>query len=130
MTADDFREIALSVPGATEQAHMGHPDFRANGRIFATLRADERSGALKLSPDEQQELMRTHPKLFTAASGAWGRQGWTMIRLAAADRATARGALLLAWQNVAAKPRQRPSTGPRRRTARPASRKRRTQGRR
>ena len=125
MTAEDFRELALSLEGATERAHMGHPDFRANGKIFATLRADERSGALKLSPEVQRELLRAHAKAFSPASGAWGRQGWTTIHLGAADRATARGALLLAWQNVAAKPRPRSSTRPRRGISRPASRKRR-----
>ena len=28
MTADQFRELALSLPGAAEASHMGHPDFR------------------------------------------------------------------------------------------------------
>src|SRR5438132_8889105 len=37
MTAAQFREIALSFPEAVEAAHMGHPDFRVGGRIFATL---------------------------------------------------------------------------------------------
>ena len=36
MTADDFRDIALGMQGAIERAHMNHPDFRANGRIFAS----------------------------------------------------------------------------------------------
>ena len=37
MTAREFRRIALSLPQASEAAHMGHPDFRVGGRIFATL---------------------------------------------------------------------------------------------
>ena len=37
MTAEDFRRLALSLAGATEGAHMGHPDFRANGGVFASL---------------------------------------------------------------------------------------------
>lgn len=111
-TADDFRAIALALHGAIERAHMGHPDFRANGRIFATLHADERSGALKLTPEEQRALMREHPKTFTPAPGAWGRQGWTVVRLDAADQATLRGALILAWQNVATKPPGRRSSRP------------------
>jgi hypothetical protein len=31
MTADDFRRLALSMHGAIESAHMGHPDFRRVG---------------------------------------------------------------------------------------------------
>ena len=37
LTADQFRDLALQMEGAVEGAHMAHPDFRANGRIFATL---------------------------------------------------------------------------------------------
>jgi hypothetical protein len=103
MTADEFREIALSMHDATEGSHMGHPDFRANGRIFATLSPGERAGMVKVTPDEQRELMHGHPDMFEPSSGAWGRQGCTTVRLEAADRTTIRGAMLLAWEAVVAK---------------------------
>jgi hypothetical protein len=110
LTADDFRRLALSMAGAIESAHMGHPDFRANGRIFATLQAGEQLGMVKLSAEEQRELMRERPAMFFPASGAWGRQGCTMVRLENADEATLRGAVVLAWQQVAAQPHgRRPS---------------------
>jgi hypothetical protein len=41
MTVDEFRSLALGFPGTVESAHMNHPDFRAGGRIFATLGPDE-----------------------------------------------------------------------------------------
>jgi YjbR protein len=109
MTADDFRDLALSMHGAIESAHMGHPDFRANGRIFATLHPDEQWGMVKLTPEEQQEFMRAHPKMFVPSSGAWGRQGCTNVRLDVATEATLRGAMILAWQAVAAMPPNRRS---------------------
>ena len=113
MTGDDFRRLVLDMPGAIESAHMGHPDFRANGRIFATLQADEQQGMVKLLPDEQGALMAERPAVFVPASGAWGRQGCTMVRLAGADEATVRGAVVLAWQHVAERQRsRRPSTRP------------------
>jgi len=124
MTADDFREIALSMHGAIEGAHMKHPDFRANGRIFATLDAEDKTGGLKLSPEEQRELMRSCPGTFVPAAGAWGRQGWTKVQLAAADKVTVRGALTLAWQNVTGQPRPRRSARPSSRQAEHPSRKR------
>jgi len=110
MTADDFRRLALSMHDAIEGAHMGHPDFRANGRIFATLHAGDETGMVKLTPDEQRELLRTHPKMFEPSSGAWGRQGCTNVRLAAADRATLRTAMTLAWEQAAAKARPKRSS--------------------
>jgi len=59
VTPDDFRALALSLDGAIERAHMGHPDFRANGRIFATLHADDEWGMVKLAPEEQKAFIRT-----------------------------------------------------------------------
>lgn len=108
MTADDFRDLALSMPDAVEGAHMGHPDFRANGRIFATLHPDDQWGMVKLAPAEQHEFMRLHPGMFVPSSGAWGRQGCTNVRLDAANRTTLRGAMTLAWQGAAEKERRRP----------------------
>jgi hypothetical protein len=68
MTAAKFREIALSFPEAVEAAHMGHPDFRVAGRIFATLGyQNEGRGVLLLSPEEQQEIIGQYPKIRTCA---------------------------------------------------------------
>jgi hypothetical protein len=113
MTADDFRRLALGMEGAVERAHMGHPDFRANGRIFATLHSGDRSGMVKLTPDEQREFMRTNPGAFSPSSGAWGRQGCTNVLLEAADERTVRAAMLLAWEHVARSkaPARRKATG-------------------
>ena len=46
MTETEFRRIALGMKGAVEQSHMDHPDFRVNGRIFATLHHDRTSKTL------------------------------------------------------------------------------------
>jgi len=82
--------------GAIERAHLGHPDFRANGRIFATLHSNDQWGMVKLTPEEQQEVMRESPATFVPSSGAWGRQGCTNVRLKSADEAMVRGAMILA----------------------------------
>jgi hypothetical protein len=108
VTADDFRELALGLPGAVEGAHMNHPDFRANGRIFASLHADDVYGTVKLTPEQQAEFLRDAAGTFVPASGAWGRQGYTQVRLASAHAATVRGALTLAWENVTSAPPPRP----------------------
>lgn len=112
MTADEFRSLALDLEGAIEGAHMGHPDFRANGRIFATLHPGDQWGMVKLEPEEQREFMRTNPTMFVPSSGAWGRQGCTDVRLDAADKPTLRGAMLLAWTAVVSKPPAKPRARP------------------
>lgn len=101
LTADDFRRIALRLTGAVEGAHMGHPDFRVNGRIFATLHADLRSGMVKLTAEQQAELVDAHPSAFAPETGAWGRSGSTRVVLAAVDEETLGHALTLAFQSIA-----------------------------
>jgi hypothetical protein len=125
VTGDEFRALALSLDGAVERAHMNHPDFRANGKIFATLRADERAGVIRLSADEQRELIRQQPRVFEPASGAWGRQGWTVVHLSAAEAAGVRAAMILAWQHVVETARRRAPPKPAARPRARASRKRR-----
>ncbi len=98
MTADQFRTLALALPEATEGSHMDHPDFRVAGKIFATLSyPDEGWGMVKLSPEQQHEAMQLHPGSFEPAKGAWGRQGSTLVHLAAADAGTVGEALKMAW---------------------------------
>ena len=98
MNAEKFRQIALSLTGAVEGAHMGHPDFRANGKIFATLYSDGEHGMVKLTPDQQQDFLVTDSNALAPASGAWGRQGCTTVRLDSVAGDQLGEAMTLAWQ--------------------------------
>jgi hypothetical protein len=112
VTPDEFRRLALALPDAVEGEHMNHPDFRANGRIFATLLPGGERGMVRVSPLRQRELLRDHARAFAAGSGAWGRQGCTLVRLADVNAAVLRGALTDAWQAAMAQPpaKSRPKT--------------------
>ena len=101
MTPDDFRRLALALPRAEPNAHMGHPDFRVGGKIFASLDGGGTQGGLKLSPEQQEMLMDAVPGQFSPAAGAWGRRGWTMMRLDGIDEPTVTSALTMAWRNTA-----------------------------
>lgn len=100
MTPDEFRRLALKMDGAIEGAHMGHPDFRANGRIFATLYPDGERGMVQLKPEQQEDFIRDHAAAFAPASGAWGRGGSTTVQLAIVDEDKLGEAMTLAWQNT------------------------------
>jgi hypothetical protein len=102
MTSDQFRRLALSLPEATEVGHMGHPDFRVGGKIFATLGyPDETWGVLKLTPEQQEALVDAEPKVFMPVKGGWGRRGATLVSLRAARTTSLRLALAVAWRNTA-----------------------------
>ena len=110
MTANDFRELALRVPGAIESTHMDHPDFRVEGKIFASLGSpDEDSGMVKLTPGQQRVFIEKEPTVFRRASGAWGRSGYTNVHLALAKKTLLRTAIDVAAKNLAPAPsRQSP----------------------
>ena len=100
MTADGFRRIAVGMKDVLEGAHMGHPDFRVHGKIFATIHPDQAFGMVKLTPEQQQELVNNHPAVFVPENGAWGRAGCTRVRLDLVDEETLGEAMTLAWQNI------------------------------
>ena len=104
MTVDDFRRLALSLEGAEESSHMGNPDFRVGGRIFATLASQRQGyGNLMLTPDQQAGLVEEMPDVFIPVKGGWGRNGATHVRLAVATEDLLAGALRMAWQTRTAK---------------------------
>jgi hypothetical protein len=106
MTPAQFRNLALSFPGISESAHMDHPDFRVGGKIFATLGYPANGhGMVVLPPEEQARLLKSHPKVFAPAKGAWGKRGSTTVRLDAIDLSTLKSALEIAWRHKAARTR-------------------------
>jgi hypothetical protein len=106
-----FRKLALSLEGATESAHMGHPDFRLNNRIFATLSyQDKGSGVLKLTPEQQESFVAERPDCFSPVHGGWGRSGMTFIHLEQADEALIQGALATAYRNLQKRQSQKKSS--------------------
>ncbi|MGE0143347.1 MAG: MmcQ/YjbR family DNA-binding protein [Planctomycetota bacterium] len=100
-TAADFRKIATALDGVVEGEHQAHPDFRVQGRVFATITADGTRGMVKVTPAQQLEWTRAD-SAFSPASGAWGRAGCTMVDLALVTKARLREAIVAAWANASA----------------------------
>ena len=108
MTVHEFRRLALGFPGASESAHMNHPDFRAGGRIFASLGyPDDDWGMVKLTPAQQKACLSEHPAVFGSCKGAWGKSGATSVHLASAGKTAVRAALEAAWRNVTAQAKRK-----------------------
>jgi hypothetical protein len=120
MDANDFRQMALSFEGAEEGSHMGSPDFRVGGRIFATLAMEHLGfGNLMLSPELQRSLVAEAPEVFLPIPGGWGRKGCTHIRLAEATEGHMLKGLHAAWNLRVEKNGSSRSSRPRRRRGTP-----------
>ena len=96
--------MALSLPEATEQSHMHHPDFRVSGKIFATLEYPRKGwGMVTLTARQQAMFVDTDPRAFVPATGMWGRRGATLVHLRCVTRHLLARALEAAWNNKANK---------------------------
>jgi YjbR protein len=101
MTIDEFRKMALEIPGAVERSHMHHPDFRLAGKIFASLGIPDKNwGMVKLTPEQQRIFVEKAPEIFKPCRGAWGRQGYTNVYFPSAKAKIVRAALDAAAKNV------------------------------
>jgi hypothetical protein len=98
MTIDDFRRIALSIPGTAELNGLGYPNFQAERMSFATI--EDTLPVIRLSRDQQAKFVAMAPEMFAPASDGRGKWGSTIVRLEAVDEATLRDALTIAWRNV------------------------------
>ena len=102
------RDLALSLPSASEAPHFHRLAFRTPRKIFATL--DPVAGDLNLmfDPDLRDFYCEQAPEAFAPVPGGWGRMGATRCDLARVDEATLNGALKAAHALAAPRPRARP----------------------
>ncbi|MCX4782703.1 MmcQ/YjbR family DNA-binding protein [Streptomyces sp. NBC_01264] len=115
-TADDVREIALSLPGSSEKLAWGMPTFRvgaangkdrkggSGGKIFAALADDDTSIGVKCPREDREELIAAEPEKFFIRPGHDDNYAWLRVRLAAVeDTAELRSILTDAWRQAAPK---------------------------
>lgn len=114
MIAATFRKLALNLPNVVEHAHMGHPDFRVEGKIIASLDYPRPGWAMvALTPFDQDVFVRMHARAFIPATGKWGEQGATSIVLRHATIAAVTAALRAAYDTRLARTRKgrKPAVG-------------------
>jgi hypothetical protein len=107
MTPGEFRRLALSFPEVVEGSHMGHADFRVGGCIFATLGfPSAKSAVVMLTPQDQDLVVRDHPRVCSPVAGKWGASGSTVVALnevKGEDTSAVRAVLDAAWRRRAPK---------------------------
>ena len=94
-----MRAIALELPGTQQKSHFGHPDFRVNNKIFATLWSGQHRSVLKLPRQHQEAAVRSDPATFRIPTGG-ERGGWTSVDLNRVEEAQFREFIRIAWESV------------------------------
>ncbi len=103
MTAEEFRNLALSFPGTIEAPHFDRAAFKVvNRRIFATLHEESATANLKFSPADQPVYcsFNKKEKAVYAVPNKWGLQGWTSFELKKVNRELMLDALDTAYKEV------------------------------
>ena len=99
----EVRRLALALPEAAEGDDHGTPAFLVAGKIFCTLSPDPLRLTIKLTAEDQDNLVAGHPDAIAPVDGYWGRKGWTIVRPDQTNEATITMLLRLAWRIVAPK---------------------------
>jgi predicted DNA-binding protein (MmcQ/YjbR family) len=96
-----FTTHCLSFDEVIEQPHFEKTSFRVNKKIFATLDFEKNKATFKLSPIDQSVFHDFDPNRIQPATGAWGKQGWTIFELTGLKDEMIIDALTLSYCNVA-----------------------------
>ena len=109
ITAQRVRELVAALADAQEGAHHGHPDFRVNNKMFATLSEREDRAALRLTSVEARALAERAPEVFRLVSDR-EPVTWVSVLLASADATEFTDLLEEAWSlRASEKPARRRS---------------------
>lgn len=93
---DQFRAMALALPGGSEAVHFDRAAFRAR-IIFATLHEASQTANIKLSEVDQSVFCEFGPAIYPVPN-KWGKQGWTTFELDKLPEDIVKDALETAYQ--------------------------------
>lgn len=94
---------SLAFPEAVQQPHFEKTSFRIKKKIFVTLDIKNQLAVVKLSEIDQSVFVAYDKTIIYPATGAWGKQGWTIIELKKVRKTMFKDALRTSYRNVAPK---------------------------
>lgn len=103
VSAASFKALALKFDQVVEKPHFEKASFRIKEKIFATLDNVHKKASLKLTEIDQSIYCQVRPPIAVPATGAWGKQGWTVIDLTKVPKSILAEALEKAFLHVAPK---------------------------
>lgn len=95
-----FQELALSFADTDSAPHFDKLAFKKNKKIFATIDPSSKIAMVKLTPEQQSVYVLLPNHIFYPATGAWGKQGYTLFDLRKVKISLVKELLLQAWTNI------------------------------
>ena len=102
LSAKKFEALALALSDTDMSPHFDRRAFKKNKKIFASLHPETLVAMVKLTPEQQSVYLQIPGEVFSPASGAWGKSGYTVFNLKNVNTALAKELLQLASENIVA----------------------------
>ena len=97
--SSEFRLFALTFREVVEARHFERVSFKVKGKIFATLDDERLSATVRLSQQNQTEVLLSFTDFVQAVVGAWGARGWTVLNLELIDIEAMQEILVMAYND-------------------------------
>jgi hypothetical protein len=98
VTAEDVRQVALSLPRASEGLVRDSIKFRVGRIVFVAISADEQRMGFGFPKEERAALVASEPGKFLMPLRSDERYNWVRVRLGAIDEAELRELVIDAWR--------------------------------
>jgi len=101
-TEKDVRDIALALPGTTEEPWYGTPGYKVAGRGFLRFRTEAEGGLVVFVSDmgEKEALLAENPDVFYTTTH-YDNYPTILINLAAVDPVELRELIIESWRQKA-----------------------------
>jgi hypothetical protein len=99
---EDVRNLALALPETTEKPCYGTPGFYVKGKLFARIREDNTTVAVKCDKDERDALVASSPKIYSVTPH-YQSYPMVLITLSAISKRELEEMLTDAWRFTAPK---------------------------
>jgi hypothetical protein len=97
VSAEDVRDVALSLPRAYEAWVREHRKFRVGSIVFASISPDEALLGFAFPRDEREALVASEPEKFLMPRSSDLRYQWVVARMVALDTEEMRELVTDAW---------------------------------
>jgi hypothetical protein len=97
VTADDVRQVALSLPRSYEALVADRVKFRVGRIVWLSFSRDEQSMGFAFPKEEREALVASDPDKFMMPVKSDLRYNWVRVRLDALDLAEMRELVVDAW---------------------------------
>jgi len=98
VTADDIRQVALSLPRTTEHLIRDRVKFRVGQLVYCFLSPDETAMGFGFPKEEREALIASAPEKFFMPIKSDERYHWVRVWLAALDKEEMRELVTDAWR--------------------------------